>query len=99
MSKYIVMVKTGDVVPSKCEDCKLNNTDIIECNSKGEMILFPNCDSIKKMGEYILVKRNKEYGLLDADGNIVAEIKYRKVRFERNTLYLQNFDKSWLKIE
>ena len=38
MSKYIVMVKTGDVVPSKCEDCKLNNTDIIECNSKGEMI-------------------------------------------------------------
>ena len=38
MSKYIVMVKTDDVIPISCEDCKLNNIEIIECNSKGEMI-------------------------------------------------------------
>lgn len=68
-------------------------------NSKGEMILYPNCESIKKMGEYILVKRGKEYGVYDVDGNVVADIKYRKVKFERNTLYLQDFDKNWIKVE
>ena len=53
----------------------------------------------KKMGEYILVKRGKEYGVYDADGNVVADIKYRKVKFERNTLYLQDFNKIWSEIE
>lgn len=68
-------------------------------NAKGEMILFPNCDSIKKLGEYILVKRGKEYGVFDADGTVVAEIKYRKIKFERNKLLLQNSDKTWETIE
>lgn len=68
-------------------------------NSRGEMILFPNCDSIKKMGEYLLVKRGKEYGVYDADGNIVADIQYKDVKFERNTLQVKDSSKNWITIE
>jgi len=68
-------------------------------NSKGELLFIANCNQIKKLGEYIVIKRGKEYGVLDLDGNIIAEIKYRDIKLERNTLKLQDFDKNWINIE
>ena len=67
-------------------------------NSKGDMILYPNCDSIKKLGEYIVVKRGKEYGIFDVDGNTIADIKYRDVKLERNSLQVKDTDKNWITI-
>lgn len=53
-------------------------------NLKGEIVLAPDCDKIKKLGEHILVKRNGKYGLYSADGNKITDIKYKKIRLERN---------------
>ena len=45
-------------------------------------------DKIKKLGEYILVKKNKLFGALDMQGNPVCGIKYKKITLDRNVLKL-----------
>ena len=43
----------------------------------GEIILS-DLDKIKKLGEYILVKKDKLYGIYDSQGNQLSKIKYKK---------------------
>lgn len=63
-------------------------------DKNGKIILPTDNDSIKKLGEYILVKKERKYGVLDSFGKIIADIKYNKIRLNRNTLegYI---DKNW----
>lgn len=48
--------------------------------------ILTDLDKIKKMGEYILVKKDKLYGVFDSMGNQKTEIKYSKIKLERNNL-------------
>ena len=51
----------------------------------GETILS-EVDKIKKLGEYILIKKDKKYGIFDFQGKQLSEIKYKKIKLERNEL-------------
>ena len=58
-----------------------------------------NYEKIKTLGEYILVKENKEYEILDLSGNKISEIKYKKIRLNRNQLEGKDKKGKWNKIE
>lgn len=59
---------------------------------KGKAILS-DLDKIKKEGEYIIVKKDKLYGIFDFQGNQLSEIKYKKVKLERNSLKV--YENKW----
>lgn len=64
----------------------------------GKIILPANNDKIKKLGEYILVKKDGRYDVYDSDGNKLNDIRYKKIRLERNTLE-GKIEKTWEEIE
>ena len=64
-------------------------------NRFGEIVLPTEYDSIKKLGEYILVKKDKRFGVLDANSNWLGNVKYKKIRLERNVLEGRLDDNSW----
>ena len=57
-------------------------------------IIVDDLDKIKKLGEYILVKKDKKYGIFDFQGNPLSEIKYKKIKLDRNNLMVFE-DKKW----
>lgn len=54
-------------------------------NLSGQIILT-DADKIKKSGEYIIVKKDKLFGIFDFEGNQLSEIIYKKIKLERNNL-------------
>ena len=52
-------------------------------------------DSIKKFGEYILVKKDKLYSIYDTNGKRISDKYYKKVDLERNTLKVLPIDGDW----
>ena len=62
-------------------------------------MILPACnDSIKNLGEYIVVKNDKNYYVYDSSGKMISEVAYKKIRLERNTLegYLKG--EKWIEI-
>ncbi|MBQ4646009.1 MAG: WG repeat-containing protein [Candidatus Gastranaerophilales bacterium] len=57
-------------------------------------IILSDLDKIKKLGEYIIVKKDKKYGVFDYQGNQLSEIKYQKIKLERNNLKVYE-NKKW----
>lgn len=68
-------------------------------NSEGAFISGFDYDKVKKLGEYILVAKNKRYGVYDYNGMKLTDLKYKKIRLERNNLEGQLYSDSWLKLE
>lgn len=62
----------------------------------GEVILS-GADKIKKLGEYIVVKKDKKYGIFDANANQISDIKYKKIKLERNNLQVLENNK-WMEL-
>ena len=65
-------------------------------NLEGQTILS-NADKIKKLGEYILIKKDKLYGIFDLEGNQISEIKYKKIKLDRNNIKAYE-NKKWFEL-
>ena len=52
----------------------------------GEIILDAKYDKIKKIGEYILVKKDKLYQVYSSTGDLISDKYYKNIRLERNVL-------------
>ena len=62
---------------------KADKYTLLDINGK---IVLSDADKIKKMGEYIVVKKDKKYGVFDTSANQLSEIKYKKIKLDRNNL-------------
>ena len=65
----------------------------------GKLILNIQYDKIKKLGEYLLVRKNDRYGVMDSSGKMIGEIQYKKIKLERNHLMGLNFAGIWEEIK
>ena len=99
-------IKNVPDMAKKLIDLGVNEKVIIHFSSgsvcadkNGNIILNPIYDKIKKLGEYILVKRNRMYGVLDFEGKNVSEIQYKSIKIERNTLKGLNERGVWVEIK
>ena len=63
-------------------------------DAKGEIIFDSELDSIKTLGEYILINKDKAFGLLDSAGNEILPIEYKKIELERNEIKYTDFEKN-----
>lgn len=70
---------------------KADKYALLDINGK---IILNDLDKIKKLGEYIIVKKDDKYGVFDSSGKSLSEIKYKKIKLERNTLKVYE-NKSW----
>ena len=68
------------------------------CDINGNVILSANYDKIKKLGEYILIKKDKEYQILNSKGEFLTNEKFKKIRLKRNSLEVKRNKSSWEKL-
>ena len=64
----------------------------------GKIILLAEYDSIKKLGEYIIVKKDKKYYVYESSGKSISGLAYKKVRLERNVLEGYIKGEGWVSI-
>lgn len=99
----ILDINNNQLVDNDCERIKpLYDTYVLKkygkyglVSKEGKLLLEPAHDKIKKLGEYILVRDNNLYSVLDMCGNSIDDNKYKKVRLERNTLQGMNEKEEW----
>ena len=63
----------------------------------GEIVLSTDYDKIEALGEYIVVKKDKKYGVYDSNGNKLTDIIYKKIRLNRNNLEVLQ-EKNWIEL-
>lgn len=73
---------------------KVDKYTLLDINGQ---VILSDVDKIKKLGEYILVKKDKKYGVFDSNGNQISDIKYKKIKLERNNLQVLE-NSNWMEL-
>lgn len=70
-------------------------------SNEGHILIYPKYDSLEDLGNgYVIISRNKRYGLLTLQGRSTIPLKYDNIKYDPyNELYLVMEEQGWKTID